>query len=227
MQTTPLRVKRPHTKAIRLMLVSRSSRLKPRPLLKCVRTISPSSTSTLRPHCFKRCSIISDRVLLPEPERPVNQMVKPVDAIYEFLSFCAALKRFPLHIGRDWNPQLFQNGRGHVHQLQAAQLATAGTLVGVGVVFDDNAELGMVAIVWAGIVVKGVDGTVTNGANRTPEEVAEVDDQVGRNTVDVLINFLWFEDCRPHWLAIVVEQILELRFEFVAQSFNFVGPDDA
>src|SRR5579872_1892304 len=130
-QITPLRVSNPQTKAIRLMLVSRSSRLKPRPLLKWVRTISPSSTSTLRPRSFKRCSIISERVLLPEPERPVNQMVKPVlFAIYSFSSYLSFqtsgprlrsrprhLKCFPLHIGRDRNAQLLKDCRSHIHQL--------------------------------------------------------------------------------------------------------------
>src|SRR5579863_6024239 len=147
MQTTPLRVKRPHTKAIRLMLVSRSSRLKPRPLLRCVRTISPSSTSTLRPRSFKRCSIISDRVLLPEPERPVNQIVKPLFAMLFMFSLmligrdksdpyndlrqgrdksgpCNSLENVSLHIGWDGNIQLLKNGRCHIHQLQAGQLAT-------------------------------------------------------------------------------------------------------
>src|SRR5439155_4701406 len=85
MHTTPLRVRRLHTKAMRLMLVSRSSRLKPSPLLKCVRTISPSSTSTLCPRSFRHCLMISARVLLPEPESPVNQSVKPVCAIACFL----------------------------------------------------------------------------------------------------------------------------------------------
>ena len=91
MQITPLRVSKLQTKPIRLMLVSRSSRLKPRPLLKCVRTISPSSTSTLRPRAFRRCSITSESVLLPEPERPVNQIVKPVFVTYQ-ISSCIHLQ---------------------------------------------------------------------------------------------------------------------------------------
>src|SRR5438034_3519648 len=78
MLITPLRVRRAHTKAIRLMLVSRSARLKPRPLLKWVRTTSPSSTSTLRPRALRRCSTAWARVLLPALGRPVNQMVTPL-----------------------------------------------------------------------------------------------------------------------------------------------------
>src|SRR5216117_2633349 len=85
MHTTSLRVSRLATNAMRLMLVSRSSRLNPSPLLKCVRTISPSRISTLHPRSFKRCSMISERVLFPEPESPVNQIVKPLFAIYGIL----------------------------------------------------------------------------------------------------------------------------------------------
>src|SRR6266699_601719 len=99
MHTTPLRVSRLATNAMRLMLVSLSSRLNPSPLLKCVRTISPSRISTLRPCCFKRCSIISARVLFPEPERPVNHIVKPLLAIYGIFSLyiCSS--------GGAWRPQ--------------------------------------------------------------------------------------------------------------------------
>src|SRR6266702_7097962 len=82
MQVIPLRVRRLHTKAMRLMLVSRSSRLKPSPLLRWVRTMSPSSTSTLRPHALSLCSMSLDSVLLPAPESPVNQSVKPLFDIF-------------------------------------------------------------------------------------------------------------------------------------------------
>src|SRR6266516_431888 len=85
MHTTLLRVSRLVTNAMRFILVSRSSRLKPSLLLKCVRTISLSRISTLYPRSFKRCSMISERVLFPEPESPVNQIVKPLFAIYGIL----------------------------------------------------------------------------------------------------------------------------------------------
>src|SRR5436305_1490647 len=118
MQTTLLRVSREQTKPMRLMLVSRSSRLKPRPLLKCVRTISPSSTSTLRPRSFRRFSMISERVLFPAPESPVNQIVNPVLATNSF-SLCVLfqLKCFSLHVNGNRNAKLFQDCRGHIHQL--------------------------------------------------------------------------------------------------------------
>src|SRR5215212_638901 len=63
------------------MFVSRSSFEKPRPLLRCVRTTSPSSTSTLRLIARSSRSTISDTVDFPAPERPVNQIVKPVVVI--------------------------------------------------------------------------------------------------------------------------------------------------
>src|SRR6266704_2409810 len=75
---TPFRVSRPHTKAIRLMLVSRSSRLKPSPLLKCVRTTSPSSASTFIPYSLRRFSSSWAIVLFPAPESPVSQIVHPL-----------------------------------------------------------------------------------------------------------------------------------------------------
>src|SRR5579864_1757962 len=120
MHATPLRVSRPHTKAIRLMLVSRSSLLKPRPLLRCVRTISPSSTSTFRPRALIRSSMASESVLLPAPDRPVNQIVNPlvVDMKRFFLQNTRWCLECPaLHVRRYRNAELFENGRGHVHQL--------------------------------------------------------------------------------------------------------------
>src|SRR3989344_766675 len=74
-----LRVSKWQTKPMRLILVSLSSLEKPRPLLKLVRTTSPSRISTLRPAAFRRFSKILAMVDLPAPDNPVNQMVTPVD----------------------------------------------------------------------------------------------------------------------------------------------------
>src|SRR5690242_12037118 len=63
---------------MRRMLVSRSSRLKPRPFDRCVRTTSPSSSSTLAPAERRRSTTRSDTVLFPAPDIPVNQSVKPL-----------------------------------------------------------------------------------------------------------------------------------------------------
>ena len=73
----PWRVSRDATQPIRSMFVSRSSFEKPRPFERWVRTVSPSRYSTTWPRRSSsgptRCAI----VVLPEPERPVNQSVKP------------------------------------------------------------------------------------------------------------------------------------------------------
>src|SRR5215211_1969570 len=75
---TPFRDSRLATKAIRRMLVSRSSFEKPSPLERFSRTTSPSSTSSFEPRLrssLTRCVVIVD---LPEPESPVNHRQKPV-----------------------------------------------------------------------------------------------------------------------------------------------------
>src|SRR5919202_6299613 len=75
---TPWRVSSEHTKAMRRMLVSRSSREKPRPLERWVRTTSPSRTSTPRPRAHNSVASCLAMVVLPAPERPVNQTVNPL-----------------------------------------------------------------------------------------------------------------------------------------------------
>src|SRR5688572_13989336 len=75
---TPLRESSSHTNPMRRMFTSRSSLLKPRPFERCVRTTSPSSTSTLAPNSRSRCSSRLEMVLLPAPDIPVNQIVNPL-----------------------------------------------------------------------------------------------------------------------------------------------------
>src|SRR5581483_5075926 len=62
---------------MRRMLVSRSSREKPSPLLRFVRTSSPSRTSMRTPRSRSRGARYSASVDLPAPESPVNQSVNP------------------------------------------------------------------------------------------------------------------------------------------------------
>src|SRR5262245_35234392 len=81
MQTVLLRARRLATKPMRRMFVSRSSLLNPRPLLRFVRTTSPSSSSTVMPRLSIVFWIFFARVVLPAPESPVNQIVKPVVAM--------------------------------------------------------------------------------------------------------------------------------------------------
>ena len=73
----PWRVRREATQPIRSMFVSRSSFEKPRPFERCVRTVSPSRYSTIRPRRSSSGPTTWAIVDLPDPERPVNQSVKP------------------------------------------------------------------------------------------------------------------------------------------------------
>src|SRR3712207_5054217 len=81
---TPLRVSNSATKPILRMFVSLSSREKPRPLERLVRTMSPSRTSTLPNLCLSSFSTISLIVVLPAPESPVNHSVKPRPCLLPF-----------------------------------------------------------------------------------------------------------------------------------------------
>src|SRR5688572_33034473 len=81
---TPLRVNKSATKPILKTLVSLSSLEKPRPLDRLVLTISPSRTSILRKRFLSSCSTISDMVVLPAPDKPVNHNVKPRPTLVPF-----------------------------------------------------------------------------------------------------------------------------------------------
>src|SRR5437660_1672309 len=85
-----------------------------------------------------------------------------------------------LHVGRHGYPQLLENGRCHIHQLKSCELMSTGCCMDVGIVLDHNTKLGMVAIIGADIVLKRVNGTVSDSTNRPPEQIAEVDNQIGR-----------------------------------------------
>src|SRR2546421_4453762 len=74
----PCRVSREATQPMRSMFASRSSFEKPRPLQRCSRTSSPSSHSTSSPRRSSSGRTSSAIVVLPAPESPVNQRVKPL-----------------------------------------------------------------------------------------------------------------------------------------------------
>src|SRR5665811_1311084 len=59
------------------MLVSRSSLEKPSPLERFSRTTSPSRISSFEPRSRRWPSSSLEIVVLPAPESPVNQRVKP------------------------------------------------------------------------------------------------------------------------------------------------------
>src|SRR4029450_9176875 len=78
MTAPPCLVIREATQPTRSMFVSRSSFEKPSPFERCWRTASPSRYSTTRPRRSSSGPTISATVVLPAPERPVNQRVKPL-----------------------------------------------------------------------------------------------------------------------------------------------------
>src|SRR4051812_49380962 len=63
---------------MRAMFVSRSSFEKPRPFERWVRTMSPSRWSTTKPRRSSSGSTLFAIVVLPAPERPVNQRTNPL-----------------------------------------------------------------------------------------------------------------------------------------------------
>ena len=63
---------------MRRMFSSRSSFPNPSPLERCVRTTSPSRTSTLAPRARSRSASRPESVLLPAPDIPVNHNVHPL-----------------------------------------------------------------------------------------------------------------------------------------------------
>src|SRR5262249_49779454 len=71
---------------MRRMLVSRSSLLKPKPLLRFVRTSSPSRTSTRLPIALSRGVSASVSVDFPAPDMPVNQRVNPLSILLQLLT---------------------------------------------------------------------------------------------------------------------------------------------
>jgi hypothetical protein len=76
--TTPFLARSSATKPMRRMFVSRSSFENPSPFDRCVRTSSPSSTSTRRRASRSRVATGTDSVDFPAPERPVNQRQNPL-----------------------------------------------------------------------------------------------------------------------------------------------------
>src|SRR5487761_1562174 len=97
----------------------------------------------------------------------------------------------------------------------------------VGIVLDDDAELRVVAVIGAGIVLEGVDRAVSDAAHGTPEEIAEIDDQIGSHAVDFMIDFFRLEDFRPDIDAVGIGQSFKFGLEFVAQTLYFFRLDDA
>src|SRR5207237_8418486 len=94
-----------------------------------------------------------------------------------------------LHNGWYRHIQLILNRLSHIHELQSSQLAPTGAFVNLRIMFDHNAELGVVAVVRAGVIIKGVDGPMSDRPDGPPEEITKVNYQVRWNSVDFMIDF--------------------------------------
>src|SRR6185312_15652711 len=68
----------------------------------------------------------------------------------------ASLKCLALHISRNGHIELLQNRWSHIHQLEPAQFACTRAFVYIRVVFNDDTELSVVAVIGPGIVIEGI-----------------------------------------------------------------------
>ena len=123
-------------------------------------------------------------------------------------------------------------GDGDIHEAEDGWCDVAYFQIvffaGVRAVFEDkDTVLGVVGIVWSGVVFKGVDGAMAYCANRTPVQVAEIDDQVRGDVVDGAVNILRFEDLSRQGSALVVGNVRDFLREFVAQDMVLFGGHNA
>ena len=91
----------------------------------------------------------------------------------------------------------FQQGRRDVQEVGPLDESLEGT---VRPGEDEGAVLGVVAVVGAGVIFPDVDGRIADAADRSPGEPAEVDDQIGRNVANIVVDLLGLEDQRAEWL---------------------------
>src|SRR5829696_3897305 len=131
---TPLRVSKLATNPILKTFMLRSSLEKLRPLERFVLTMSPSSTSTGRSLSLSSRSTISEIVVLPEPESPVNHRVNPRSSFMHvpfdipivftnvvYISLCALLTpRSWVRRGRARRGRLARHPRAPVHPRRGA-----------------------------------------------------------------------------------------------------------
>src|SRR5918996_4475220 len=121
---------------MRRMFVSRSSLENPKPLDRFSRTTSPSRISTGTPDSSNVSSTWCAIVVLPEPDKPVNQMTAPLSRFVCFMQppfcwsesalFCISVSREGLlpqdrcaeRPGRRLETEQVQNRGVHVPQVQ-------------------------------------------------------------------------------------------------------------
>ena len=119
-------------------------------------------------------------------------------------------QRFSLHRGWDLVSCQIQQCRRDVKKTGPGDLALQRA---VGRGQDERPELGVVAVVGPGVILQDVDRRIADAADRSPVEGAEVDDQVGRDVLDRVVDLLGLEDQCSQRLAIGAVGRLELRLD--------------
>ena len=86
----------------------------------------------------------------------------------------------------------------------------------------------MVGVVGAGVVLEGVDALLAaDRADRAPGEVVEVDEQVGRDAVHLLVDLLRLVDARGERLAVRARDRRQPLGELVADALEVLRLDRA
>ena len=130
-----------------------------------------------------------------------------------------------LQVGGDLQAEEAEDGRRDVHQLHAGDRPARGDAGAGG---DQQAVLGVVGVVGAGVVLEGVDRPAADRADRPPAQVAEVDEEVGRGRApDGPVEVLGLEDAGADRLALGVAQGFELGDQAVAGRLVVLGRDQA
>src|SRR5574337_124571 len=112
----------------------------------------------------------------------------------EIAVIAGSLDRPPPHPGRGQDAEAPEERWGAVHDLEIT-LLSPGLPQRVGE--DQDPAPGVVRVVGAGIVLEDVDGAMTDASHGAPVQVAEVDQQVGRNPSALPVDLLRF--VHPRW----------------------------
>src|SRR5680860_634135 len=200
------------------MLMSRSSLEKPRPLDRFSRTTSPSRISIGTSASSSLCSTICAIVVLPDPDSPVNQMTHP-------RSRFACLMSLFLSPSDDRGPGLFLKHRGpesawggleteqvEDRRMDVPQMQTLlrPCFLAGSVVHDEDALLGVVRLVGAGVVLERVDRSMSHRPDRTPLQLAEDHDEIRSHAVVLLIYLFRLERLVAHGVSVMVHHRLDL-----------------
>ena len=117
-----------------------------------------------------------------------------------------------------------EHGRRDVEQVRVERAARADSRAGG----DPHARPARGSRRPGRVVLEGVDALVAaDRPDRAPEQVAEDDDQVGRDAVDLVVQLLRLVDLRRDRLAVLVGDRGDARGEVVAHALVVGGRDRA